>query len=164
MKKLLNVFKTNKYVPFVFVIVYCLTFFIRFLPFSYTLTNKQISFINGYQLFIFMQDSQTMIHFYSVCSLLSLIFSGLTVLDGISCFLVRDENVKKFTFSFGQILSIISFGCDLASIIFLSKCSEMSLNIEAGSIVHVILLGLAMIYVNFVNIYQAVQLKKEKKK
>lgn len=126
-----------------------LSFFFSFFPYLYTLEKgNKISFINEYQMFVFLQDNESKLHLSVTFYVVSLVLSSLILLSSIYGFFGKKET-KRFSFAFIYSLSLIQFGLEIAAMVLLGQCKNMNLNLEFGSYFSVISKGLVFIALTF---------------
>lgn len=115
MKKMNSV--SDEKIKLGFRIVFLAMFYLLpLLPVLYSKTSDRIMPITGYSLFVFLEDrSDMMLYAFSLLYVLELIFVGVAVLFALCCFLILENQRKKYFFlSFlFLILAIISSASDL---------------------------------------------------
>lgn len=116
-----------------------------FMPFLYTLNQHNVSFVNGFSLFVFMEDTISYLHNGSVFVLACLIFSGIIALANLFSFFVKEEYLKTIK-AVSLSLDLFRMGLLIASMVLFSKCGRMNIYLEFGFYVQTIIASLDTMY------------------
>lgn len=119
--------------------------FSYFMPFLYTLNMGKVDFVNGFRLFVFMEDSTPYLHNGSVFTLACLIFSAIVLLADVFPFFVKDEYLKTVK-AVSLSLDILRMGLLIAAMVLFSKCGRMNIFLEFGFYVQTVIASLDVIY------------------
>ncbi len=145
-------YKENKFarplnkdrIPFwIFAVYGFLSLFLFFLPFIYTLNSHTPTWVSGYDMLKFMEDSFTSLHYGVVFLLLGYILGGLFLPTGLFG-MFGEEKILKMPLSLGLLLSILKVGCEIAGMVLLAQCGDMSIYLEFGSYIAVISSGFVL--------------------
>ena len=119
--------------------------FLYFLPFLYTMNNHQPTFVSGFSMFAFLEDTYPSLHNGVNMYLIGYVSYGLLLVLGLFG-LFSKERFFRLILALSAVILLAQCGCEIAGIILLSQCESMHLFLEFGSYLSVILSGVVLLF------------------